>query len=69
MEYHDNHYFFNLKHECFSPGRSDVPYLIELCTCCIKYFLFQVKYTGFPFKESGWDTLIPTLYDLKYDVT
>ena len=39
MEYHGNHYFFNIKNERLSPGRSDVSYLIELCTCCVKYFV------------------------------
>ena len=34
------------KMSVFAPGRSDVAYLIELSTCYIKYFLFQVKYTG-----------------------
>ena len=68
MEYHGNHYFFSIKNSVFAPGRSDVSYLIQLCTCYIKYFMFQVKCTGFPFWVSGWDTLTPTLY-LKYGVT
>ena len=50
MEYRGNHYFFNIKNECFALGRS----LIELCTCYIKYFPFQVKCTGFPGILSKW---------------
>ena len=61
MEYHGNHYFFNIKSSVFATRRSDVSYLIQLCTCYIKYFMFQVKCTGFPFWVSGLDTLTPTL--------
>ena len=60
MEYHGNHYFFNIK-IVFLHQEGLMSRLIQLCTCYIKYFMFQVKCAGFPFCVSGWDTLTLTL--------